>query len=371
LEKEELKNLFKKYHEDTCTEEEKALLEAWYLKFNEHDLDITPKRIKAIGNTILRELPGNHTLFGKIGVRLAAAAILIGIILTVTLKLSFQQQPVKKLSYTPEIAPGTNTATLTLSNGKKINLTNAVNGQLAIQSGIQILKTGSGQIIYQTTDDRGESADNQTNNISVPKGGQWQVILPDGSKVWLNSVSTLNYPSSFKKQKERIVQLSGEAYFEVAKDRSHPFIVKTDKQVVTVLGTHFNINSYPDEPAVKTTLAEGRIMVSTSTANTKFLIPGQQAILKNDALSVKEADIEEALAWKSGYFRFNDEKIQSIMRKLSRWYNIDVQYEGDISEEGMNGKISRFKNISQALKALEATKTVHFKVEGRRVTVLK
>eukprot|EP01037_Dinobryon_pediforme_P010933 gene10933-11016_t len=238
MEKEEIKKLFKKYHEGECTEEEKALLEAWYLQFNEHDLDITPKRIKAIGNTILRELPGNHTLFGKIGVRLAAAAILIGIILTVTLRLSFQQQPVKKSPYTPDIAPGTNTATLTLSNGKKINLTNAVNGQLAIQSGIQILKTGS---------------------------------------------------------------------------------------------THFNINSYPDEPAVKTTLAEGRI----------------KAILKNDALSVKEADIEEALAWKNGYFRFNDEKIQSIMRKLSRWYNIDVRYEGDISDEGMNGKISRFKNISQ------------------------
>ncbi|MGF7078882.1 FecR family protein [Mucilaginibacter sp. UYCu711] len=371
MRKQELKNLFKKYHEGKCTEEEKALLEAWYLQFNEHDLDITTKRIKAIGNNILRELPGNHTLFRKIGVRLAAAAILIGIILTVTLRLSFQYQPPKNTAYKPDIAPGTNTATLTLSNGKKINLTNAVNGKLANQSGIQIIKTGSGQITYQPTAEPTGATETQTNNISTPKGGQWQLTLPDGSKVWLNSASVLTYPSTFKDQKERTVQLSGEAYFEVAKDKLHPFIVKTDQQSVTVLGTHFNINSYPDEPAVKTTLAEGRVKVSTRTGDTKFLIPGQQAVLEKDALHVKEADIEEALAWKNGYFRFNDESIQSIMRKLSRWYNIDVQYVPDVSKDGLNGKISRFKNISQVLKALEATQTVHFKVEGRRVTVLK
>ena len=369
MEKEELKTLFKKYHEGKCTEEENALLEAWYLQFNEHELDISTRRIKAIGDRIFRELPGNHTVFIKIGVRLAAAAVIIGIILTVILKLSLPHDKPSKLTYN-DITPGANKAVLTLSNGKKINLSNAVAGQLASQSGIQILKTTSGQIIYKVVPTIG-GLDNKSNNITTPIGGQWQVILPEGTKVWLNSASSLTYPTTLGKQNTRIVQLNGEAYFEVAKDKLRPFIVNTGLQEVKVFGTHFNINCYQDEPSLKTTLAEGAVKVSIIGGISKFLKPGQQATLKNGALTVGEANVEEALAWKNGYFRFNDESIQSIMRKLSRWYNIDVQYVGDISDEGMNGKISRFKNISQVLKALEATKTVHFKVEGRRVTVLK
>lgn len=371
MEKEELKALFKKYHEGKCTEEEKALLEAWYLQFNEHDIDISQRKVRAIGDKIFMELPGNHTTFLKIGVRLAAAAAIIGIVLTVTLKLALPPVKPVKVANTNEIAPGKNMAILTLSNGKKINLSSAVNGQLATQSGIQILKTANGQITYKITGGIGTSGDIKTNNITVPKGGQWQVILPDGSKIWLNSATSFSYPSIFEKQKERIVQLSGEAYFEVAKDKLHPFIVKTDKQTVEVLGTHFNINSYADEPSVKTTLAEGRVKVSSNTGKTTILIPGQQSVLTNGVIKTAAANIEEALAWKNGYFRFNDESVQSIMRKISRWYNIDVQYEGGVSDAGLNGKISRFKNISQVLSALEATKTVHFKVEGRRVTVLK
>jgi transmembrane sensor len=370
MEKEELKTLFKKYHEGKCTEEEKALLELWYLQFNEHDLDISTRRIKAIGDRIFKELPGNHTVFIKIGVRLAAAAVIIGIILTVILKLSLPQDKSSKITYANDIVPGTNKAVLTLSNGKKINLSNAVAGHLASQSGIRILKTTSGQIIYKVVPDVG-GLDDKSNNITTPIGGQWQVILPEGTKVWLNSASSLTYPATLGKQKDRIVQLNGEAYFEVAKDKLRPFIVNTGQQEVKVFGTHFNINSYRDEPSLKTTLAEGAVRVSIIGGSSKFLKPGQQATFKNGALTVGNANIEEALAWKNGYFRFNDEGIESIMRKLSRWYNIDVLYEGDISDEGMNGKISRFKNISQVLKALEATKTVHFKVEGRRVTVLK
>ncbi|MDB4926541.1 FecR family protein [Mucilaginibacter sp.] len=371
MEKDELKKLFKKYHDGKCTEEEKALLEAWYLQFNEHDLDITPGRIKAIGNRIFRELPGNHPDFIKNGIWLAVAAISIGLVITVALKVSLFSGKSVPISYTKDITPGTNTAILTLSNGKKINLRGAVNGQLAIQSGIQIYKTTSGQITYKVSGNIDNAHPNQTNNISTPKGGQWQVILPDGSKVWLNSASSFSYPAMFGKQKDRLVQLSGEAYFEVAKDRLHPFIVKTDKQNVEVLGTHFNINAYPDEPAVKTTLAEGSVKVSDLFGKTKFLTPGQQSLLKNGNLTVGEANVEEALAWKNGYFRFNDEDIQSIMRKLSRWYHIDVQYNDNAPIGGLNGKISRYKNISQVLQALEATKTVHFKMEGRRVIVMK
>jgi len=371
MEKEQLKDLFKKYHEGKCTEEEKALLEAWYLEFNEQDLDITPGRIKAIGNRIFRELPGNHTAFIRIGIKLAAAAITIGIIITLTLKLTLPQDSPPKSPAANDIAPGTNKAVLTLSTGQKINLSNAVTGQLASQPGIRILKTTSGQIIYKYIPNAGRPEEPKSNNVTTPTGGQWQVILPEGTRVWLNSASSLTYPATLGKQKYRIVQLNGEAYFEVAKDKLHPFIVKTSQQDVEVFGTHFNINSYADEPSVKTTLAEGSVKVSATGGNTEFLIPGQQATLTGNNLEVGEANMEAVLAWKNGYFRFNDENIQSIMRKLSRWYDIDVRYEGSVSDKGLNGKLSRFKNISQVLKGLEATKTVHFKVEGRRVTVLK
>ena len=370
MEKEELQKLFKKYHEGTCTEEEKALLEAWYMEFNEHDSDITPKRIKAIGNRIFRELPGNDTTFLKIGIRLLSAATIVGIILTLTVKFLLPLETPESLPAKGDIAPGTNAAVLTLSNGKRIDLSTAGTGQLASQPGIHIYKTAGGQVTYKIAGNSDHGDANTMNNISTPKGGQWQLILPDGSKVWLNSASSFSYPASFEKQKERVVQLKGEAYFEVAKDKLHPFIVKADKQSVQVLGTHFNINSYTDEPAVRTTLAEGSVKVTALAGETKQLVPGKASVLRNGSLTIADANIEEALAWKNGYFRFNDENIQSIMRKVARWYNVNVEYKGIIPADGLNGKISRSKNISQLLRALEATRTVHFKLEGRRVTVM-
>jgi transmembrane sensor len=370
MEKEKLQTLFKKYHEGKCTEEEKALLEAWYLQFNEQELDITAQRIKAIGKRIYRELPGNDASFIKIGTTLAAAAVTIGILFTVALNvLTPATAPV--VAKAADVPPGKDKAILTLSNGRKIVLDNSANGQLTTQSGSNILKTRDGQIAYADAGKTEPNLSSSFNNITTPNGGQWQVILPDGSKVWLNSSSSLDYPATFKNHKERIVQLKGEAYFEVAKDRQHPFIVKSDKQTVSVLGTHFNINAYDNEASVKTTLEEGKIKIANIRGTEKILIPGQQATLTGSQLKITEADLVEALAWKNGYFRFNDENIQSIMRQLARWYDIDVQYKNDTPTDGLNGKISRYKNISQVLKALEATKIVHFKIEGRRVTVMK
>jgi transmembrane sensor len=309
--------------------------------------------------------------FTGLGFKLLAAVTLMGIGLTLVLRLTLPQLTHTSSPVVRDIAPGISTATLTLSNGQKINLNNTANGQIASQSGTRILKTANGQITYQASNPNKAIYDTVSNMISVPRGGQWQVDLPDGSKVWLNSASTLTYPVTFAHQKNRIVKLSGEGYFEVAKDKMHPFLVKTSQQEVQVYGTHFNINSYPDESFVNTTLAEGSVKVSMTGGHPRFLVPGQQAILKGRILTVSEANVEETLAWKNGYFRFNDENIRSIMRKLSRWYNVDVQYGPDITNDGLNGKISRFKNISQVLRALEATKSVHFKVEGRRVTVMK
>jgi transmembrane sensor len=373
METNQVKELFKKYRDGSCTEEEKALLESWYLAHNENqELDVSTRKIKAIGAQIFRELPGNDMAFLKIGAWLIAATVLMGFIIAVAVKRFGPDIPSAAVTAVHDIAPGTNKATLTLANGKKINLDDAVKGSLAMQQGAHILKTANGQISYQTAGNTRSSGELKLNNITTPAGGQWQVQLPDGTRVWINAASSLTYPASFANAKQRVVELSGEAYFEVAKDRVHPFVVKTVRQQVQVVGTHFDVNSYRDEPTEKTTLLEGKVNVnSLVTKNTITLLPGQQSVLSDNQLSKSRANVEEAVAWKNGYFRFNDEKIGSIMRKLARWYNITVQYDGDVPTGGMNGKVSRSKNISKILQALEATKTVRFVVEGRRVVVMK
>ncbi|AMR29936.1 hypothetical protein A0256_00155 [Mucilaginibacter sp. PAMC 26640] len=371
MKKEELQNLFKKHHEGKCTEEEKALLEAWYLEFNEHEMDISPKRIKAIEQRLFRELPGNHTSFIKIGAKLPVAAGIIGMLITVTVKFILPSEKKEKIAVTSDILPGGNNAVLTLANGHKINLNTVTNGQIALQAGIHIYKTASGQLTYKSIANAAASDAIATNNISTPRGGQWQISLPDGSNVWLNAASSLSYPVSFQNQKDRIVQLTGEAYFEIAKDRSHPFIVKTGQQSVEVLGTHFNINAYPDEPSIKTTLAEGRVKVLATNGKSQLLSPGQQSILQQDELTRAIINVDDELAWTKGSFHFSDQSIQRIMRQLSRWYDIDVQYAPNVSYDSLNGRISRYKNLSQVLNALEATRAVHFKMEGRRITVMK
>jgi transmembrane sensor len=373
METNQVKELFKKYRDGSCTEEEKALLESWYLAHNENqELDLSTRKIKAIGAQLFRELPGNDMAFLKIGAWLIAATILMGIIIAVAVKRFGPEITPAAVTAVHDVAPGTNQATLTLANGKKINLDDAVKGSLAMQQGAHILKTANGQISYQTAGNTRSSGELKLNNITTPAGGQWQVQLPDGTRVWINAASSLTYPVSFANATQRIVELSGEAYFEVAKDRVHPFVVKTVRQQVQVVGTHFDINSYKDEPIEKTTLLEGKVNVnSLVTKNAITLLPGQQSVLSNNQLSKSRANLEEAVAWKNGYFRFNDEKIGSIMRKLARWYNITVQYDGDVPTGGMNGKVSRSRNISKVLQALEATKTVRFVVEGRRVIVMK
>lgn len=188
--------------------------------------------------------------------------------------------------------------------------------------------------------------------------------------VTLNAASSLKFPASFTGLANRKVELSGEAYFEVAKDKKHPFIVQSGSQEVEVLGTHFNVNTYPDEKAAKTTLLEGSVKVSAN-GNAHLLIPGQQSILTNNTVDIVTANIKETMAWKNGYFRFNDDRIDEIMPLLSRWYDVEVNYEGKISDERFSGTISRYKNINEVLAMLSYSNAVKFKIEGRRITVMK
>lgn len=271
-----------------------------------------------------------------------------------------------------DIPAGGNKAYITFANGKTIQLNSAktgivINGKSLVYSDRTTVDSGS--LLSEATGDL---------TITTPRGGQYQITLSDGTKVYMNAGSSLKYPTAFNST-TRKVTLQGEAYFEVAKDKRHPFIVATARQMVTVLGTHFNINAYDDEALTKTTLLEGSVRVSLlsnlqnklSTLNSQFLIPGQQSTLQGDDLRVSAADTDEAMAWKNGDFIFKDEALESIMRKVSRWYNVDVVFAEEATKSiKLGGLVSRSKNISAVLKMIALTKRVNFKVEERKIIVL-
>jgi transmembrane sensor len=268
------------------------------------------------------------------------------------------------------ISPGGNKATLTLADGKVISLQNVPDGQLAEVAGLKITKTKEGQLVYRISNSASVTTTQHT--MSTPKGGQYRLILPDGTKVWLNSASALKFPTAFSGIGERKVVLSGEAYFEVAKLKT-PFVVTTDKQRVEVLGTHFNINAYPDEQQTKTTLLEGSIRVSAlKTGNVVMLSPGEESMLKPNQLHVQKADIERNTDWKNGIFMFKNERLEGIMRKIARWYNVEIVYEPYApKKETFSGIVSRYDNVNKVLRRLELTGTVNFKIQGRKIIVSK
>lgn len=262
-------------------------------------------------------------------------------------------------------APGTNRATLTLANGQKIFIDSAGQGILASEGGANIEKTGDGNIIYKGS---GVNQELQYNILSVPRGSQLaSIVLSDGSKVYLNAASSLKYPVIFSAH-ERRVEITGEAYFEIAKDAKRKFVVANGNIETEVLGTSFNVNTYADEPAAKITLVEGKVKVSS---NNKSIIiqPGEQVeahaneIKRND-----NVDIEEVVAWKNGRFLFNSADIETIMRQVARWYDVDVVYEKKTTET-ISGALPRSENVSQLLKILEATGKVDFKINGKQIIV--
>jgi transmembrane sensor len=285
----------------------------------------------------------------------------------------------KNKNYKNDIAPGSNKAYLTLADGSRLTLNDQANGKIAEQAGISITKTKDGQLIYTIQNQPSSPEAKQLskvvfNSISTPRGGQYQINLPDGTKVWLNASSSLKYPAMFS-GRERGVELTGEAYFEVAENKSMPFQVKSYGQTVEVLGTHFNINAYADEHTIKTTLLTGSVKVTTGRSH-KIISPGQQtqvafASADKKITVVNDIDIEETIAWKDGYFKFNED-LESIMRKISKWYDVEVVYQIDKSEPLLfGGKISRSKHVSAVLKIMESTGNIKFKIEGRRIIVMQ
>ena len=274
------------------------------------------------------------------------------------------RQPVAK------VEKGISKAILTLANGKKIDLNDAKSGELVKESGLKIYKDKQGRLTYVVQSGGSDATQPISyNTTETPRGGQWHLILADGTNVWLNAASSIRYPIRFTGS-ERNVELSGEAYFEVAKKKDMPFIVKTNSTTIRVLGTHFNVNAY-EKADTKTTLLEGAIQASNSSS-TILLKPGQQAIATNNAseIQIKDVNTYESVAWKNGYFIFHNDNIVNIMNQLIRWYDIDVTYHGDVAQKRFDGTFSNSKDLSELLHALEQTGTIHFKMEGRRVSVM-
>ena len=277
-----------------------------------------------------------------------------------------------------DILPGNNKAILILADGSRISLDDAERGLLASQGNTAITKTNNGEIVYEkslTDKKKNVPVRFAINTIQTPKGGKYQVRLPDGSKVWLNSASTLSYPTAFT-GKERIVKLKGEAYFEIAPNKSAPFRVESDNQIVEVLGTHFNVNSYENEDFTKTTLIEGSVKVILNTKSnisgkTRLLKPGEQSSINSSKSDIKieNVDTEKAIAWKNGYFKFKNTPIQEIMREVERWYDVELIYEGNMPTDEFTGFVSNDVNISAVLKILEQSGGVKFTVKGKKLKV--
>jgi ferric-dicitrate binding protein FerR (iron transport regulator) len=264
-----------------------------------------------------------------------------------------------------QIKPGGDKATLTLGDGTTINLDSATNGNLTSQGGVRVRKLASGQIAYEMSNTQNEKV--VWNKMSTPRGGQYQLTLPDGTKVWLNAVSSLRFPTAFT-GKERKVELTGEGYFEVAQNAGKPFYVSIGATEVKVLGTEFNVMAYDDEDAKKVTLLQGSVLVSQTSNSTK-LVPGQQAKVAADIKVADNVDLEQVVAWKNGAFVFGESmSMEEVMRQVARWYDVDVVFRHKVNGH-IGGSVSRNANISEVLKILELTGAVKFEIVGRKVIV--
>lgn len=369
----EAKDLLGKYEQGLCNAEELAWIESWYIHLNEDkelalgadDLDASETRMmRALNIERTRTVP----LWKKLSV--AASILLVSTFSFYFLKHkdvgqdNFPNQALKA-----SIQPGGNKAVLILADGREIDLEEIAKGEFTQLSGVTITKKASGEIIYDVNSEQ-DAADAQSDyhTVATPRGGTYQVLLEDGSKVWLNAASSIKFPSAFASS-ERIVELKGEAYFEIAKNSSRPFTVKVEGQSIRVLGTKFNVNSYTDENELTTTLLEGSVRVSNQVGNVVLKAGEQSQGTLNQAIKLREVETSEFLAWKDGMFSFHRTDLQTVLRQFERWYNIDVTFEKDVPDIFFTGKIYRNLNLDEALNSLTFL-GVRFKIENRKVTVL-
>ena len=341
------------------------------------EVDTSGERAETV---LLKERTFSETLVRKMPIRrlslaiTAAASIVLLISIGAYLKFSVKPKIEIAIIKQPtgnDVAPGTNKAVLVLGNGSKIILDSAQKGLIANQSGSSVVKTDSGKLAYNISNRSGEkkNALAQQNTLSTPRGGQYQLTLPDGTKVWLNAASSITYPTAFN-GKERKVSITGEAYFEVLHNDKQPFTVSVNGMEVKDIGTHFNINSYPDESGIKTTLIEGSIRVTDQkTKNSVLVSPGQQADFSGQNLSlVKNINTSEVISWKEGSFDFESADLKTILRQFARWYDVDVVYEGTVTNKKFFAIVSRNTSLKKVLELLQDN-NIKYEIKGKKLMI--
>ncbi|WP_121812220.1 FecR family protein [Mucilaginibacter kameinonensis] len=385
MEEQKLKILISKYNSGAATPEERMLIENWYESLNGAELSKSDHELEEIKQDTFSNLQTyigtfkpnqypaqNNKVILLTYVKWIAAAVLLSISITFYYYKQHSIVQQNNVIAKNDIAPGGNKAILTLADGSKLVLDDTKNGKLATQGKTIVQKTGSGMLAYLSSALGSNTSEVTYNTVTTPRGGQYNVVLPDGTQVWLNAASSLKFPTTFT-GKERSVELIGEAYFEVAKNKAMPFHVSSAGQTIEVLGTHFNVNTYSDETALKTTLFEGSVKITKGTLSA-MLKPGQQSTISNNetatAIKVTEVtDIDEIMAWKNGKFHFNDTDIKTVMRQISRWYDVDIEYTGKLPDDDVfTGTFPRSLTAAKALKILEFS-GVNFKIEGRKIIV--
>ena len=385
--KKELIELIRKYRLGKASLEEIKFLEKYYQYFNKEEKiseSLTEYEIKETGDKIIANIQGSIQqapvipLYKRLGFRLAAASVLLIVSFSIyylSFNKNHQSPDTNTVVTNHDVAPpAINRATITLANGQKVYLDSAENGILATQGNINVKKLEDGQIVYNVESSLVNS-ELVYNTLTNPKGSKViDITLNDGTKVWLNAGSSLTYPVAFVGN-ERKVTMSGEAYFEVAtlqlrSGQKMPFKVKINESAeVEVLGTHFNINAYSDEASINTTLLEGSVRVTANKKN-QLLKPGQQVQVNVNAIKlITDADVAQAVAWKEGLFSFRNADLATVVRQIARWYDVDVEYHGEIKPKKFGGEIQRDLNLSEVLEGLKET-GIHFRVEGKKLIVL-
>ena len=332
--------------------------------------ELSRTEVDSIYDGIAAQLPSAKSNTIKLWPRIAIAAAVVAIMFSAGL-IYFHQHSKngQSIASVNDIAPGKQGATLTLANGRKILINDALAGALANQSGVKISKDADGSIVYEINEPKPGQL--EYNTLSTSRGEEMRLRLPDGSVVFLNAASSLKYPTNYTKMGERKVFLTGEGYFEIAKDKAHPFVVVSNKQQVEVLGTHFNVNGYLDEPVVTTTLVEGSVKV-TSGAVQKVIRPGEQVLNVSGSLVVTKANLDNITDWKNGDFNLTDIDFRVAMRKVARWYNVEMIYDSTVPENiQADGWISRKQTLSAVLDMIQRLGIVHFRMEGKKVYVSK
>lgn len=391
MQEEKVRKLTEKYLHNTTSQEDIEELFAWYrseissetqwdleeAEDEDHLKEMIFSRIA--GNETIRNRRSFKALFYSIGVAASILIFLAGGLYFYSGKVALESPVSEKLIARPkpkDILPGGHKAILTLADGRKIILDDSHNGIVINQNGINVHKNSNGIIVYALTGQDKNTSDDLTdhvktiyNTIETPVGGKFQLNLADGSKVWLNSASSLRFPVIFTDD-TREVELKGEAYFEVSKDIHRKFSVRSGNQSVEVLGTHFNINAYSDEPAITTTLIEGKVrVIELNTKESQILKPGEQSKVDRNIKIRRTADTQTEVAWKDGYFYFENAPIETVMRQLGRWYGVTARYEGVLPKHHFAGAIATNLTLLEVLGILEKS-NVHFRLEGEEVIVM-